>query len=165
MRIQFLLSILGVILVVCSCNMQEKTDAENIAVIEKYIQAVQAKDTQTMSDLLAEDYVGYGPSFTDSINKEQAITNWKDVAENLYEKIEYTRTVNIAAKVMDGQHPGNYVSDWASLKITYKDGRGPVFLTMNAVYRVENGKINMSRSFYNEADVLRQLGYGFYAAE
>ena len=165
MRIQFLLSILGVILVVCSCNMQEKTDAENITVIEKYIQAVQAKDTQTMSDLLAEDYVGYGPSFTDSINKEQAITNWKDVAENLYEKIEYTRTVNIAAKVMDGPHPGNYVSDWASLKITYKDGREPVFLTMNAFYRVENGKITLSRSFYNEADVLRQLGYGFYAAE
>jgi hypothetical protein len=36
---------------------------------------------------------------------------------------------------------------------------------MNAVYRIENGKINLSRSFYNEADVLRQLGYEFYAAE
>ena len=165
MRIQFLLSILGVIPVVCSCSMQDKTDAENIAVIEKYIQAVQAKDTQTMSELLAEDYVGYGPSFSDSTNKEQAIANWKDVSENLYEKIEYTRTVNIAAKVIDGPHPGNYVSDWASLKITYKGGRGPVFLTMNAVYRVENGKITLSRSFYNEADVLRQLGYGYYAAE
>ena len=165
MRTLFPLSILGILLVACSCDEQSKTDAENIAVIEKYIQAVQAKDTQTMSELLAEDYVGYGPSFSDSTNKEQAMANWKDVAENLYDKIEYTRTVNIAAKVMDGPHPGNYVSDWASLRITYKDGRGPVFLTMNAVYRVENGKITLSRSFYNEADVLRQLGYGFYAAE
>lgn len=165
MRTFFPLSVLGVLLVAVSCDEQNKTDAENIAVIEKYIQAVQAKDTQTMSELLAEDYVGYGPSFSDSTNKEQAIANWKEVSENLYDKIEYTRTVNIAAKVMDGPHPGNYVSDWASLRITYKDGRGPVFLTMNAVYRVENGKITLSRSFYNEADVLRQLGYGFYAAE
>src|SRR5690606_38823824 len=115
MRTFFPLSVLGVLLVAVSCDEQNKTDAENIAVIEKYIQAVQAKDTQTMSELLAEDYVGYGPSFSDSTNKEQAIANWNDVAENLYDKIEYTRTVNIAAKVMDGPHPGNYVSDWASL--------------------------------------------------
>lgn len=152
---------LSVFIAACSGNEHEKTDKENIAVIEKYIQAVQSKDTQTMTDLLADNYVGYGPSFSDSTNKEQAIASWKDVAENLYDRIEYTRTVNIAARVSDGPHPGNYVSDWASLKITYKDGRGPVFLNMNAVYRIENGKITLSRTFYNEADVLRQLGYEF----
>ncbi len=137
---------------------QQTLEKSNIAVIEKYIKAVEEKDTQTMSDLLADNYIGYGPSFTDSINKTQAIANWKDVAENLYDKIEYTRTVNIAATVTDGPHPGDFVSDWASLKITYKDGRGPVYLNMNAIYRIENGKITLSRTFYNEADVLRQLG-------
>lgn len=147
---------------VAACSDQGKTDAENIAVIEKYIQAVQSKDTQTMSDLLADNYIGYGPSYNDTINKEQAIANWEYVSETLYDKIEYTRTVNIAAKVPDGPHPGNYVSDWASLKITYKDGSGPVHLNVNAVYRVENGKITLSRSFYNEADVLRQLGFDYY---
>ncbi len=146
----------------CSAtNDQQQIEKENIAVIEKYIEAVESKDTQAMSDLLAENYVGYGPSFSDSTNKAQAIENWTDVAENLYEKIEYTRTVNIAATVKDGPHPGNFVSDWASLKITYKDGRGPVFLNMNAIYRIENGKITLSRTFYNEADVLRQLGYDY----
>lgn len=164
MRNLLLFLIVSMFVLACADGQQEKTDRENIAVIEKYIQAVQSKDTQTMSDLLADNYIGYGPSFADSTNKEQAIANWKDVAENLYEKIEYTRTVNIAAKVTDGRHPGNFVSDWASLKITYKDGRGPVFLTMNAVYRVENGKITMSRTFYNEADVLRQLGYDFVSS-
>ena len=161
MKILPLPLILIVLLAACSGGQQGELEKENIAVIEKYIQAVQSKDTQTMSDLLADDYIGYGPSFSDSTNKEQAIASWKDVAENLYEKIEYTRTVNIAAKVTEGRYPGNFVSDWATLKITYKDGRGPVFLTMNAVYRIENGKINMSRSFYNEADVLRQLGYDY----
>jgi limonene-1,2-epoxide hydrolase len=156
-----ILLVMSIAFAACTSNEQQKIDQENIAVIEKYIQAVQAKDTQTMSDLLADDYVGYGPSISDSTNKEQAIASWKDLAENLYDKIEYTRAVNIAAKIVDGANPGNYVSDWAALKITYKDGRGPVFLNINAVYRIENGKITLSRSFYNEADVLRQLGYKF----
>lgn len=159
MKSHIIIAGLCVALLSCAGDDQKKIEKENIAVIEKYIQAVQNKDTQTMADLLADNYVGYGPSYSDSINKEQAIANWKDVAENLYEKIEYVRTVNIAAKVTDGPHPGNFVSDWASLKITYKDGRGPVFLNMNAIYRIENGKITLSRTFYNEADVLRQLGY------
>ena len=151
---------LGVIGLACSnTGSQKALEKENIAVIEKYIQAVQSKDTKTMGDLLADNYIGYGPSFSDSTNKEQAMANWKDVAENLYDKIEYTRTVNIAATITEGPHPGNFVSDWASLKITYKDGRGPVFLNMNAIYRIENGKITLSRTFYNEADVLTQLGY------
>src|SRR6478736_81642 len=155
------LFLLGLIVAACSGTGDQKA-AENIAVIEKYIKAVQEKDTKTMTELLADDYIGYGPSVADTINKEQAIASWKDVAENLYDKIEYTRTVNIAATLKDGPNPGNYVSDWASLKITYKDGRGPVSLNMNAVYRIENGKINLSRTFYNEADVLRQLGHDVY---
>jgi hypothetical protein len=36
---------------------------------------------------------------------------------------------------------------------------------MNAVYRIEDGKITVSRSFYNEADVLRQLGYDYYPVD
>ena len=166
MRILTAPSVLIIFLAACfSCSEQQKIEKENIAVIEKYIQAVQSKDAQTMTDLLADNYVGYGPSFSDSINKEQAIANFKDVAENLYDKIEYTRTVNIAASVKDGPNPGNFVSDWASLKITYKDGRGPVRLNMNAIYRIEDGKITLSRTFYNEADVLTQLGYQWSAAE
>ena len=158
------LSAIVIFMAACSGS-EHKTNTENIAVIEKYIKAVEEKDTKTMSDLLADNYIGYGPSFTDSTNKEEAIANWKNVAENLYDKIDYRRTVNITAEVTDGPHPGDYVSDWASLKITYKDGRGPVYLNMNAVYRIENGKITLSRTFYNEADVLRQLGYEFMAAE
>jgi ketosteroid isomerase-like protein len=156
------LFIVALFFAACAGGGQQKTDAENIAVIEKYIQAVQSKDTQTMTDLLADDYVGFGPSVADTTNKAQAIASWKDVSENLYDKIEYTRTVNITAKVTDGPFPGDYVSDWASLKITYKGNPEPVFLNINAVYRVKDGKINLSRSFYNEADVLRQLGYVWF---
>jgi len=46
-------------MIACS-GRQEVIERENIAVIEKYIQAVQSKDTETMSELLADDYIRYG---------------------------------------------------------------------------------------------------------
>jgi hypothetical protein len=124
---------------------------------------VETKDTVTMDSLLANNYMGYGPSVADSTNKEEAIQNWKYNAENLYDFILYTHFQNIAVTVKEGgeAEPGDWVTSWAYLTIKYKDGRGPVHVWVNAVYRIENGKIIRSRTFYNEADVLRQLGYQF----
>lgn len=136
-------------------------NTDNIAVIERYAQAVQSKNVDSMSALLSDDYIGYGPSFTDSINKADAVANWRNLVANLYDSIKYTRSVNIAAKLTDGPHPGDYVSSWSSIRITYKNGKGPVNLFVNVIYRVENGKITLSRTFYDEADAMRQLGYEF----
>jgi len=144
----------------CSDN-GNNINTDNISVVKKYVEAVESKNVDAMAALLSDDYMGYGPSFSDSINKADAITNWKNLAANLYDSIKYTRSVNLAAKITDGPRPGDYVVDWSSLKITYKDGRGPIYLYVNAVYRIENGKITMSRTFYDEADAYRQLGYTF----
>ena len=156
-----LASILAVTLFI-SCtssnNDNEKMKQENIALVEKYIQAVQHKDVKTMADLLSEDYVGYGPGFSDSIDKKGAVENFQNVVDNLYDKISYERSLNIAAEVKDGPRPGNYVSNWAHLTIIYKDGRGPVNLYANTAYRIENGKITNTRTIYDEADAERQLG-------
>jgi lipoate synthase len=97
-RIGYLL--LMVILASCSSKQeQDKLNDENVAVVQKYIKAVQEKDTKTMTDLLTDDYTGYGPSITDSVNKSQAIESWKELSENLYDKIEYIKSVNVAAYV------------------------------------------------------------------
>jgi hypothetical protein len=144
----------------CSDN-GSNINTDNISVVKKYVEAVESKNVDAMAALLSDDYMGYGPSFSDSINKADAITNWKNLVANLYDSIKYTRSVNLAAKITDGPRPGDYVVDWSSLKITYKDGRGPIYLYVNAVYRIENGKITMSRTFYDEADAYRQLGYTF----
>jgi hypothetical protein len=163
-----LICILIVAIFLSSCggtNEAEKTKQDNIALVEKYVQAVQKKDTKTMSDLLSEDYKGYGPSIYDSCNKAEAIENWKNLAENLYDKIEYIKSVNVAARVDDAYHPGDFVSNWAHLIIRYKDGRGPVTILSNTNYRIENGKITMTRTIYNEADALLQLGYQIVPAQ
>lgn len=146
---------------------QQGLNMEAVNVVQRYVNAVEKKNVDSMNALLADNYVGYGPSFHDSITKEDAVTNWRNIAENLYDSIEFTRSVFLPAKLTDGPHAGDYVSNWSSIKLTYKYGshKGPVNLLMNVVYRVENGKITMSRTFYDEADAMRQLGYQFIAPQ
>lgn len=139
----------------------DKNKSEDLAIANRYMEAVETNNAAAMDSLLADNYMGYGPSVGDSVNKADAIKNWKYNAENLYESIKYTRHQNIAVTVKEGEEAdaGDWVSNWAYLTIKYKDGRGPVNVWVNAVYKIENGKIARSRTFYNEADVLRQLGY------
>jgi len=156
-----LLFLLVILLTTISCTDQNKHADENIALIEKYIQAVQNLDYTIMEDLLADNYMGYGPSHDDSVNKDMAISNWKDNVENLYESVTYDKSRNLASFVPNGENAGEWVSNWAELTIIYKDDMATVTLYTNTIYKIENNKIVKSYSFYNEADVLEQLGYVF----
>ncbi len=158
MKQLIVLAIISISLFACTSSADKKEKA-NLAIAEKYMKAVETRDVATMDSLLADNYVGYGPSVGDSTNKEQAILSWKENAENLYESIEYTRHKELAVSVKEGEAIGDWVLNWAYLTIKYKVGRVPVHIWVNVVYRIENDKIVQSRTFYNEADVLRQLRY------
>ena len=136
---------------------------ENLTVVNKFFTAVESLDTAAMSALLADNYKGYGPSIGDSLGKSDILENWKYNFDHYYASIKYNRYQDIAANITDNNNgePGEWVSNWAYCSIKYKDGRGPIYIWVNSVYKIENGKILKSRVFYNEADWLRQLGYRF----
>ena len=144
------------------CNQTADNSAANIAVVHKYLEAVDNNDYQLMESLLADDYLGLGPSMDDSTNKEMALASWKWNVENLYEEVEYDRTQTFSSTITEGPHAGEWAYNWAEVTIRYQDGSGPVSLMMNAVYKIENGKIARSRTFYNEAEVWEQLGYRIF---
>jgi|SRR3954469_5231766 hypothetical protein len=160
MRSLIILSIISICILSCSSGAPDK-EKQNLVIAEKYMEAVETSNVGTMDSLLAENYMGYGPSVGDSTNKKDAIAAWKNNVENLYESFKYTRHKEMAVTVKEGEALGDWVLNWAYLTIKYKDGRGPINLWVNAVYRIEDGKIVQSRTFYNEADALRQLGYSF----
>ena len=155
------LTAISIALFSCNSASTENSKTANLAIAKKYMEAVETNNAAIMDSLLADNYMGYGPSVGDSTNKADAISNWKYNAANLYESIKYTRHQNMALTVDEGEQAeaGDWVSNWAYLTIKYKDGRGPVNVWVNAVYKIENGKIVRSRTFYNEADVMRQLNY------
>jgi hypothetical protein len=158
MKQLIVLAITGIFLAGCT-SPAEKKERENLAIAQKYMKAVETKNILVIDSLLADNYMGYGPSINDSINKEGAVLNTKFLMENFYESFEYTRHKEVAVTVKEGEVAGDWVLNWAYLTIKFKDGRGPVHVWVNIVYRIENGKIVHSRTFYDEADVLRQLGY------
>ena len=164
MKQLLIFSAISISLFSCTADSGKK-EGENLAIAKKYMEAVETKNAATMDSLLADNYMGYGPSVGDSTNKADALKSWKYNAENLYESVQYTRHKELAVTVKEGEGAGDWVLNWAYLTIKYKDGRGPVHAWVNAVYRIENGKIVHSRTFYNEADVLRQLGYTMVLAE
>ena len=122
-----------------SCT-PDDSSKENIALIENYIKAVENLDYDAM---------------------DQAISNWKYNVENLYEKISYSKSKNIAAKTSQGE----WVSTWADLAIVFKNDKKEIKILTNTIYQIENGKIKKSITFYNEADALEQLGYVFINPE
>jgi len=158
MKNLFIVILMAVLFTSCAPNDPSK---ENVALIENYIQAVENLDYDAMDLILDDKYLGVGPSRGDSVSKAQAITNWKSNVENLYEKISYSKSQNIAVKTPEGE----WVSNWADLTIVYKGSNKTISILVNTVYQIENGKIVKSLSFYNEADALEQLGYVFINPE
>ena len=132
---------------------------QGLEIVEKYIQSVESNDAKTMETLLADDYIGYGPSFGDSITKPLALKNWQASMGDIYESIEYRKSRNANVEVVSGENKGNWVSNWAELHIKYKKDNYEVDIWANTIYKIENNKIVKSYTFYNEADVLRQLDY------
>jgi hypothetical protein len=164
MKNLILIAVIGISLLACTASV-EKRHLENIDLVKSYVKAVENLDFEAMENFLDENYLGIGPSYGDSINKNEAVENWQWSAENLYEKIQYTRSRFVAQTITDGDNQGEWVANWALLNIVFKDGGGSVNILANTNYLIEKGKIKRSITFYNEADVLRQLGYKFVPAE
>jgi hypothetical protein len=153
-----LMAAVSIFLIACN-SVEERKQNENIDLVKKYIESVENLDFESMSKFLDETYIGFGPSYGDSIGKIEAVENWKWSTENLYEKIQYSRSRLASVYIPEGENKGDWVANWAELNIVYKNDLGSVIIWANTNYLVENGKIVRSFTFYNEADALRQLGY------
>ena len=133
--------------------------------VDGYVNAVQQLNHDLMDEFLSDDYMGYGPSVMDSINKADAVVQWRSNVDMIYEKIEYKQSRSIAVTVPDGKNSGEWVSNWANLLITFKGNGEQVTIMANTIYKIEEDKISRSYTFYNEADALEQLGYIFINAD
>lgn len=153
------------ILILGSCGTAaNKLQEDNLALVKKYVAAVESLDYNAMGDFLAENYMGLGPSYGDTIYKKEAVENWKYNSTNVYQKIEHTRATFAPVTITDGPSKGEWVACWSELKITFKSGK-TVMIWANSDYKIENGKIVRTITLYNEADALRQMGFQIVAPE
>ena len=158
MKKLILFVVVGAFLTACD-NSLDKKNKENQELVATYVKAVENLDFESMDKLLDDKYMGLGPSYGDTIYKDQAVENWKYYVEHLYEKIEYTRSQIAPVTITEGDAKGEWVGNWSEMHIVFKNGLGEVTLWANTNYQIENGKIMRSLTLYNEGDALRQLGY------
>lgn len=137
----------------------DRRNPMNEALAITYIDAVVKGDIKTMEELLTDDYRGYGPGIADSVNKVKEIENWKRNMDSLYVSIKYDRYGTLSTRVDSGRVAGDWVFDWARITLNYKSVEPPVTFWSHAVFRIKDGKINLSRVFYDRHDILRQRGY------
>ena len=157
MKYLMLFAVMSIGLWGCANN-ADQINKDNVDLVNKYIASVENMDFEGMGNYLADDYMGLGPSYGDTIYKKEAVENWKANVTNLYKKIHYDRSKSAPVVITEGDNKGNWVGNWAELTIEYLNG-GKVTIWANTDYLIENGKIVKSLTFYNEADALRQLGY------
>ena len=156
--------ILVVAIVLANCTSPETPyhiGEKNKAIVEKYIQAVMSGDHQTVSELLAEDFVGHGPYLSDSTNKtqevENLIRNWKE----RFKTIDYQPIYSLTNTINDGRLMGDYVMSWGTVKVTYKNGLAPVTFSVHTAFKLKDGKINLIGNYWNSADIMKQQGFKF----
>ena len=108
-------SIIAILLLpfLMNCSSESTNSQGDVAIVEKYVKAVEELDYATMESLLDDNYKGFGPSFNDSIGKDQALENWKYNVEYFYKQIKYNRIQTAPVKISSGPNKGNWVSSWA----------------------------------------------------
>lgn len=148
-------------LIFSACNVTDKQAQGNLELVEKFQQAITNHNVEVIKDILADNYVGYGPSIGDSMKKDDAILNWDYNMQHLYERLEFKRIENIAITNNNEQRKGEWVSSWGKMYLKFKDLGNESTIWANTIYKIEDGKIVKSFIFYNEADALRQAGYNY----
>src|SRR5690349_19043860 len=109
-----LILVLSITVALCSCTAgAHDKEKEHLAIAKRFMDAVESKNVSAMDSLLAENYIGRGPSVTDSVDKKGAIAAFTTNANDLYESFKYTRHKELAVTVPEGEAMGDWVLNWA----------------------------------------------------
>lgn len=163
-----LIFIASIVVTFWSCTVPESKKAdtaelpfqgeEQIQLVDNYIGALLNKDFSTMESLLSEDYIGIGPAINDSTDRAQTLELWKTNWDSLYTSIDFDRKHKLFTKSADDL---DWVCEWAVITLNYIDGRESVAFWWNGVFRITEGKIDVSIVFFDSGDIMAQQGFGF----
>lgn len=168
MKKPFIPAILLVILVSCTkpepppppAPVVDTVGENNKAVVTQYTDAIVKGDTSAIGNFLSDTYRGFGPGLNDSTDRAKEIKEWGSNWKNDFASIDFNRATIQAFTIPEGdKYPGDWVSDWALITVTYKNGFKPFSFWFNGVYSVKDGKIQASRSFWNQNDYFTQQGF------
>ena len=152
------------VLGMASCNkpapIVDTVGEQNKALVQKYIDVLVKGDTSSMDSFLAEKFMSYGPARKDSSNRQQEMDGYKKNWRESWASVQFIQAAIHAFTLPPGEkNPGDWVAVWGDVTINHKDGKPSVTFRWHGVYRVKEGKIDLGVAFYDNNDILVQLGY------
>lgn len=156
---------LSMVFWICACTQSPEknmiqTFPENEAIVHQYMDALTKGDHDVVASLLADDFISYGPKLNDSLNRMQTLEKFKQDWETI-QSVSYDRYATFSTHVPEGRVAGDWVFDWGLVSFTYNNGMPSWTTWWHGVYMIKDGKIIAERGFFNEADIMQQLGFTF----
>ena len=127
----------------------------DLKVIADYVAAIEAGDIEKLSSVMADDIIVMGPTDAEGENKEKAVESWKENFKT-QKNINYSYVVQ-TFRVLSGDLKGDWVSTWGDY--TFTAGDKEITFPAHTINRVEDGKINWSRSYFDNMHIAQKLGY------
>jgi hypothetical protein len=129
------------------------TDAD-IKVVIDYFNALLVGDLATVKSLMADNYMAYGPSATDSSNAQKELLAWaENYKTQTNRKIEF---VSLYFKV----EPEDFSANWVNLSGIYScdiDGIN-IAIPVQITSLVENGKIKKQLISFDNLELVQDSG-------
>ncbi|AZQ57785.1 nuclear transport factor 2 family protein [Maribacter sp. MJ134] len=133
-------------------------------VVQNYIAALQKGDVATMNMHLADHAMIYGlGGGLDSLNVAQHKEYFKNSTDSFKHTI--TQDLYLPVKVTNNWNEGEWVLAWGTNTLTNKETAETIVIPYHTANLVENGKIVMSRYFYDMMNVMMAQGYKITAPE
>ncbi len=135
---------------------------ENLKIVEKWAEAISARDLDRVLGMYAESIVSYDPSLQEPVKGIDAHKAWETAIFDAFGEGKVT-VVNsfgqgdwvVAEEVYEMTHTGTFVTpDGSEVPPTNKTAKGRVL----EVFKIEGGKITQVHAYYDQLGVMAQLG-------
>jgi ketosteroid isomerase-like protein len=125
-----------------------ENDAANIAIVTNYLNSLVTGDGSVAQGLVNANFMSYGPSVGDSATIEQVMAQWVTNAATRTEQ-EAGLFASNGLTVTDGPFTGDWVMLWG--RYTCNDNKSGLDLTVpwHSVNKIENGKISLTRAWFD----------------
>jgi len=134
--------------------------AKDEALVREYVNAITSRNAAQLGQIHASDYLGYGPKWDSPQSREKMLQNVQNIWDN-FDNIKYDRIRMISVNVSKDEIPeynGNWVFVWGVFQGKEKSTGKEVSLDVHETLKIENEKIKLKVTYYNELDGMIQAG-------
>ncbi len=126
--------------------------------VQNYVQALQAGDVAAMNAVLDENAMVYGlGGGLDSLNVSQHKAYYENSTATYEHKI--SQALYLPVKVTNNWNEGEWVLAWGTNTVTDKKSGISIPIPYHTANLVQNGKIIMTRYFYDVLNIAESQGY------